>query len=139
MAFDLVKYTGAAYLVFLGLRALLDRGQARPAAASAPVLRPARAYWRAVVTNVLNPKVALFFLALLPQFVHVERGHVALQFAVLGAIVGAMGLVFGSLLALAASTVSEFLRGAAVARWQERITGGVLLALGVRLALESRD
>jgi len=138
-AFETLKYVGAAYLMYLGLRALLVRGQAPPASAPAPLLRPSRAYWRAVVTNVLNPKVALFFLALLPQFVHAERGHVALQFAVLGAIVSAMGLVIGSVLALAAATVSEWLRTESVARWQERITGVALLALGVRLALESRD
>jgi threonine/homoserine/homoserine lactone efflux protein len=92
-----------------------------------------------VLTNVLNPKVALFFLALLPQFVRPERGHLVVQFVVLGLIVSGMGFLFGSLLALAAGAVNGWLRRDAVARWQQRLTGSVLLGLGVRLALSRRD
>jgi threonine/homoserine/homoserine lactone efflux protein len=117
-AFEALRYSGAAYLMFLGLRALIAGERAPIASAPAAALTPPRAYARAVATNVLNPNVAVFFLALLPQFVHAERRHVASQFAVLGAILGAMGLVVGSLLALTAVRVSHWLRSDAVLRWQ---------------------
>lgn len=139
LAFDLVKYVGAAYLVFLGLRALRGGGQALPASASPAPMGLSEAYGRAVLTNVLNPKVALFFLALLPQFVRPERGQLVLQFLVLGLIVSAVGLVFGAVLAVAAGTFSGWLSRGVVAKWQQRLTGGVLLGLGVRLAFARRD
>ncbi len=137
LAFGLVKYVGAAYLMFLGLRTLL-RGGASPTSAGPARVRLSQAYVRAVVTNVLNPKVALFFLALLPQFVDPDRGHLVLQFLLLGLIVSAVGLCFGSALAVAAGAISGWLSQGAVARWQERITGTVLLGLGVRLAFATR-
>ncbi len=139
LAFELVKYVGAAYLMLLGLRALLGGGHSLLASPGATRLRLSQAYARAVVTNVLNPKVALFFLALLPQFVNPERGHLVLQFLVLGLIVSAVGLCFGSALAMAAGAVSVWLGQGTVARWQERLTGSVLLGLGVRLAFATRN
>ena len=139
LAFDIVKYVGASYLVVLGLRTLWGGGQPLPASASPELLRLSQAYWRAVLTNILNPKVALFFLALLPQFVRPERGRVVPQFLALGLIVSAVGLFFGAILALAAGTFSAWLRRGEVARWLQRLTGSVLLGLGVRLALTRRD
>jgi RhtB (resistance to homoserine/threonine) family protein len=136
LAFDVLKYAGAAYLVYVGLSELRrGRAAAGDAVHDAPDL-PLHAFFRrAVLGNVVNPKVALFFLAFLPQFVRPERGHVVLQFAVLGLIVSAVGLCFGSLLALAAGAVSGWLRREVVARWQHRLTGSVLLGLGLRLAV----
>ncbi|HWP20380.1 MAG TPA: LysE family translocator [Burkholderiaceae bacterium] len=134
-AFALVKYLGAAYLVWLGIKALRESGRAGAGQAQAPA--PARRVLvQAVVTGVLNPKVALFFLAFLPQFVHPERGHVLLQFVVLGTLLALMGLAFDS-------TVSFFVgrarrRMAVSARfavWRERLMGCVLIGLGVKLAL----
>lgn len=134
-AFALVKYLGAAYLVWLGIKALRESGRAGAGQAQAPA--PARRVLvQAVVTGVLNPKVALFFLAFLPQFVHPERGHVLLQFVVLGTLLALMGLTFDS-------TVSFFVgrarrRMAVSARfavWRERLMGCVLIGLGVKLAL----
>jgi len=139
LAFDLVKYVGAAYLILLGLKALRGGSGARLGSNSGNRLELSQAYWRALFTNVLNPKVAVFFLALLPQFVHPERGRLAVQFLVLGLIVSAVGLCFGSLLALAAGAVSAWLRRDAVARLLERLTGSVLLALGVHLAWAHRN
>jgi threonine/homoserine/homoserine lactone efflux protein len=84
---------------------------------------------------VLNPKVAIFFLAFLPQFVRPERGAVLLQFLILGLILATLGVMGDSLVAvLAARAGSAGLAG----RWRERVTGGVLVALGVRLAFLSR-
>ena len=135
LAFDVLKYAGAAYLAYVGLSEL-RRGRAVPSEGAEPeVLSRRDAFRRAVLGNVVNPKVAVFFLAFLPQFVRPERGQVILQFAVLGLIVSAVGLLFGALLATAAGAVSGWLRKAVVARWQHRLTGSVLLGLGLRLAL----
>lgn len=139
VAFDLVKYAGAAYLALLGIRALAGRGRVVLVSASPVPMGLSRAFGRAVVTNVLNPKVALFFLALLPQFVRPERGPLVLQFLVLGLVVSAVGLCFGSVLAVAAGTLRRWLSRDVVARRLERLTGGVLLGLGVRLALARRE
>ena len=139
LAFELVKYAGAAYLMFLGLRALLGGGHSLLVSTRAMRLKLSQAYARAVVTNVLNPKVALFFLALLPQFVNPERGNLVLQFFILGLIVSAVGLCFGSALAVGAGAIRKWLGEGAVGRWQERLTGSVLLGLGVRLAFATRN
>jgi threonine/homoserine/homoserine lactone efflux protein len=108
LAFDVVKYAGAAYLVYLGIRKLLagDRdGGARP---EPEPLR--RAFWRGAVVNLLNPKTALFFLAFLPQFVEADRGGVWSQALVLGFVFVGLGLVSDSLYALAAGTVGGLIR-----------------------------
>jgi threonine/homoserine/homoserine lactone efflux protein len=138
-AFAVVKYLGAAYLVWLGIKALREGGKAAAADAQAPAGalpsgRRLLAY--AAVTGVLNPKVALFVLAFLPQFVHPERGHVLLQFVVLGCLLALMGLVFDSVVSLAVGRARRRIAGnARFAAWRERITGSVLIALGLKLAL----
>jgi threonine/homoserine/homoserine lactone efflux protein len=135
LAYSIVKYAGVAYLIVIGIRTLL---QPPPdiSAGSIDELTGLVAFRRALLTNVLNPKVALFFLAFLPQFVRPERGNLALQILVLGLLVSAVSIPFGSLLALAATSMTRWLREhASFARWQQRITGGVLIGLGLRLAV----
>ena len=83
---------------------------------------------------MLNPKVALFFLAFLPQFVRPERGAVFVQFAVLGLVLATLGVMGDSIVALIAARTGRRM----AAGWRERLTGGVLIALGVRLALVRR-
>lgn len=138
-AFTVLKYAGAAYLIYMGLQAFVGPHRALGEPSPEGHARLGPAFRRAAVANVLNPKVAVFFLALLPQFVNPERGHLVLQFTVLGAIVSAVGLTFGSLLALVAARMRGWLRREAIARWQGRMTGGVLVALGVQLALTGAD
>lgn len=139
LAFSVVKLAGAAYLVYLGLRAVLTR----PAAITEtdPLAeRSDHAFLKAVVTGVLNPKVALFFLAFLPQFVDQERGSAFLQFAVLGSIIAAIDIVYESILAFIAGGISgRVMNNARVRIWRERITGLALIGLGVRLALIKRS
>lgn len=133
-AFAVVKYVGAAYLVYLGLAALLRRTRDREAAEPPPVVN--RVFRRAIVTNVLNPKVALFFLAFVPQFVSVERGHVALQFAILGLTFCTTGTVVNLLVGLASGRIARVLRERrSVQRVLDRVVGAVFIALGIRLAL----
>ncbi|MGH3040646.1 MAG: LysE family translocator, partial [Gaiellaceae bacterium] len=136
LAFDLVRYLGAAYLVYLGLRTLVQRGSHAPAAPEAGRRRLWLAYRQAVLVNVLNPKVALFFLAFLPQFVDPARGAPWTQILALGAVFFLVGLVVDLAYALGAGTIGDWLRRRPGAlRWQRYTSGGVYLALGAVAAL----
>ena len=140
-AFTVVKLVGSVYLVFLGARMIARTFGARGPAAPAPVERVAprlpdsRLLLHGVLTGVLNPKVALFFLAFLPQFVRPDKGGVFVQFLVLGLALATMGVMGDSIVAVIASRTG---RRMAAGAWRERFTGGVLVALGVRLALVRR-
>jgi threonine/homoserine/homoserine lactone efflux protein len=135
LAYDTVRYLGAAYLVWLGVQRLLARDEdARPTGARRE--RLGRIFAQGVVVNVLNPKTALFFFAFLPQFVDAAAGAVPLQVAVLGATFVGLGLVTDGAYALLASTGAGFLRGRRrVARASRLASGGVLVGLGVTTAL----
>jgi threonine/homoserine/homoserine lactone efflux protein len=138
IAFSAVKYVGAAYLVFVGIRKWLEKDE--------PVELPTRAprsgrrvFVQGVVVNVLNPKTALFFLAFLPQFVEPRHGAVAAQLAVLGILLVIMGAVSTTVFAIGAGRLGRFLRrNATVVRWQGKVVGAIYCALGVRLALQAR-
>jgi threonine/homoserine/homoserine lactone efflux protein len=96
-------------------------------------------YWRSVVTGVLNPKVALFFLAFLPQFVHPERGLVWLQFLVLGVLLSIIGFSNSAVLSTMIGRFGRRLRGnGRFARWRQRLLGTFFIGLGLRLALQQR-
>jgi threonine/homoserine/homoserine lactone efflux protein len=135
-AFGLVTYLGAGYLIYLGIRRLRDRTSA--AARTRPGAPLRRAFVDGVVVNVLSPKTTLFFLAFLPQFVEVSRGHVGAQILALGVLFVALGLVTDGGYALAAGTAAGWLRGhprlLAGERW---ISGGAYIGLGVAAALSS--
>lgn len=136
--FSLLKIAGAAYLIFLGLRTLFarDPAWAENAAGGRPAGDGWTAYRRGFITNVLNPKVALFMLAFLPQFVVPANGHVGLQIATLGAIWFGTGLVVLSGVALAGGAVEGLRRRSPRARTIERyVTGSIFLGLGLRVAL----
>jgi threonine/homoserine/homoserine lactone efflux protein len=134
LAFNVVKYAGAAYLIFLGVRRLVgseDRG-----AGGEPTGRSLRRlFTQGVVVNVLNPKTALFFFAFLPQFVDVARGSVALQIATLGLVFILLAMLSDGLYALAAGLASGRMRGRpGVARGERYASGGVLVGLGLLTA-----
>jgi threonine/homoserine/homoserine lactone efflux protein len=136
LAFNVVKYAGALYLIYVGVRKLLGRDD--------PGLEPGeqrvsylRAFVRGAVVNVLNPKTALFFLALLPQFVDTDRGGVWSQALVLGLLFVALGLVTDSMYALAAGTVGGFLRRRR--RGMRYGSGIVFVGLGAAAALAKRS
>jgi threonine/homoserine/homoserine lactone efflux protein len=134
VAFSVVKYAGAAYLIYLGVRKLLERDQPSTLERHREPLR--RAFTRGIVVNVLNPKTALFFLALLPQFVDADRGGVWSQALVLGLVFVALGLVSDSLYALAAGSVGALLRRRRRALRYE--SGLVFIGLGAAAALAKR-
>jgi threonine/homoserine/homoserine lactone efflux protein len=135
-AFELVRYAGAAYLVFLGVRTLLRREQHPLGTAATASPRLGRAYVEGVLVNVLNPKVALFFLAFLPQFVDPARGSAAEQILILGLILCALGCIVDMAYAFAAGALGGWLRGRpGFARRQAFVTGSIYVALGVTAAL----
>jgi threonine/homoserine/homoserine lactone efflux protein len=129
-AYDVLRYLGAAYLVFLGVKALRGRGSGSGAVAPRPVSL-ARAYRQAIVVQLLNPKVALFFLAFLPQFVDPERGPVWTQVLVLGAILGSLGFLMDCAYAIVSAAAAGKLRG----RGTGKVTGTVYIVLGAAAAL----
>jgi threonine/homoserine/homoserine lactone efflux protein len=137
VAFDAVRYVGAAYLLFLGIRRLLGRGLDEAASEGAPRTRR-RAYTQGVVVNLTNPKTIVFVFAFLPQFVDSHAGHPWLQVLVLGLSFACLGCLSDSAYALAAGTVTDRLRGSAgmacIQRW---LGGGVLVGLGVLAAVWS--
>ncbi len=138
LAFGIVKFAGAGYLVFLGIKSMLEKSDDLHLTAAASI-SPMRAYRQGLLTEVLNPKTALFFLAFLPQFVHPARGFVIGQFAVLGFIFVGMSVAYISLVALAAGHLSDWLkRHSRVGRWQGRFVGVIYLALGAKLMLQER-
>ena len=137
VAFDVVRYAGAAYLVFLGLRRLLAREAGGEPGERAP-RRLDRLFAQGVVVNVLNPKTALFFFAFLPQFADVEKGSVGLQIAALGLVFIVIAVVSDGLYALAAGTAAGWLRGNRGFLRAERLASGtVLVGLGVTAALSA--
>ncbi len=138
LAYDVVRWAGAAYLVILGVKALRSGGSALEVQALAPV-SPRRIFLQGALTNVLNPKVALFFLAFLPQFADPARGPLAPQLLLLGAIFAVNGTLVCIAFALFASQLGAWLRTRyGVSRLLDRATGGLFVALGVRLALLDR-
>lgn len=133
-----MKYLGAGYLVYLGLRAILDKTPADPGQGRIPITAP-QAFRQAILAEVLNPKTALFFLAFLPQFVVPENGYVMAQLTILGVIFALIGFVSTIVYSVAAGRLGNFLRrNPAVLRWQGKVVGGIYCALGVRLALQDR-
>jgi threonine/homoserine/homoserine lactone efflux protein len=137
VAFQVIRYAGAVYLVYLGIRLLArrtPRGDSGGETAAPAV--PLRSVFRqGVVTNILNPKVALFFLAFLPQFVVPARGPAATQLAVLAAYFIFSATIFNLIVAYASGAAGDFLRrGRNIAR-MERTSGVVFIALGLRVGL----
>lgn len=136
--FGIVKYLGAAYLIYLGIRALFEKATLDLASGTLP-MKARTAFNQAILAEVLNPKTALFFLAFLPQFVQPAAGAVALQLALLGAIFVLLGLLATVVFAFAAGSLGRFLRrNPTVLRWQGKIVGLVYCSLGARLALQER-
>lgn len=136
--FSIIKYIGAAYLIYLGIRAMIEKAPADPTAGTLAI-SPCKAFRQAVLTEILNPKTALFFLAFLPQFVRPENGSVMLQLFTLGIIFVLLGLFSTVVFALSAGGLGRFLRrNPTVLKWQGKIVGGIYCSLGIRLALQHR-
>jgi len=137
LAFTLVKLAGAIYLVYLGARLLLTKHPHREARLPGPPARAAvrSAFTQGILTNLLNPKVALFFLALLPQFIDPASARKTLAFVALGATFVTTGLIWCLVLAAAAGRLQAFFRrNPSAGVLLDRMVGALFLALGARLA-----
>jgi threonine/homoserine/homoserine lactone efflux protein len=135
-AFNLVKYAGVAYLVYLGVCAWIAPSEGMAQLRVQPV-GVRRAFYQALLTEVLNPRTALFFLAFLPQFVRPVGGPVVIQLLVLGLIFVTLSIGYTSVLALAAGSLGPWLVShSGIARWQGKIIGSVYVCLGIRLILQ---
>ena len=135
LTFGVVKYAGAAYLLYLGVKTLLTKEEAWQAR-EVKKASLSRVFYQGVVVNLLNPKTALFFLAFLPQFIDPARGRVGTQIVSLGAILVLFGTLSDMTYALAAGSVGNWLRGnLKFLRAQRYFAGSIYLGLGAATAL----
>lgn len=135
VAFLIVKYIGAIYLLYLGIKAWREQSTFQ---LQSPVsnAKSSTLFWQGVLSNVLNPKIAIFFLAFLPQFVDQGSSHLTLQMAFLGLTFACFGLFFLLIVGYSSGTVGTWLmHRPRVAQFFQRLAGGILLGLGIRLAL----
>jgi len=131
LAFETVRYAGAAYLIYLGIATIRQRNEGLETNAR----RSNNAFAQGVVTEALNPKTALFFLSFIPQFVSLKAGHVALQFLALGAISVALNTSADIVVACFAGTLGAHLVGSARFRRRQRsVSGAMMIGLGVYVA-----
>jgi threonine/homoserine/homoserine lactone efflux protein len=139
IAFLIVKYLGALYLIYLGIKTWRDKSSFRLENSSLPVSSH-QLFWQGVLSNVLNPKIAIFFLAFLPQFVDQGGSQVTLQLIVLGLTFAFLGLAFLSLVGYSSGSIGSWLtRRPVYSQWLGRLSGGILIGLGMRLALTERQ
>lgn len=137
LAFMVVKWIGAAYLIYTGVQMLLSRSQSIAddtlATSNAVALR--QVFWQGALTNALNPKVALFFLAFLPQFVAADSPHKTLAFLLLGLIFITTGTLWClGIAAFAAKAAGRIRKSDAALKWINRVLGGMFVYLGCRVA-----
>lgn len=134
-AYHFLQYAGAAYLVYLGIRTLRSAASMSLDATMAPVSL-SRIYWQSVIANILNPKVTLFFIAFLPQFINVQAGHVAWQMLLLAVVFILQALAIFSAIAFFSGIVGAyFKRQARAALYLNRLAGCAFVGLGIRIAL----
>ena len=134
-----LKLAGAAYLVYLGARLLLTREAALATGTSGPRYSAASLVWQGVLSNVSNPKIVVFFFAFLPQFVDAKSANPTMELIFLGVLYAAMGLVVKAGVGLAAGSLSErVLRKPSAMLWINRVSGTILIGLGLRLAASPR-
>ncbi|WP_427312463.1 LysE family translocator [Cupriavidus sp. H39] len=135
LAFQLIKYAGAAYLIWIGIRALRAKGGLAQGG-DVDAVPLARVFRQSVLGNMMNPKVTLFFLVFLPQFVRADAAHPGLQFLLLGVVFMLQTAVVFSLFGLCAGWLGGWLRRRPVTgRWLDRAAGAIFVGLGIKVAL----
>jgi threonine/homoserine/homoserine lactone efflux protein len=138
LAFLFVKFTGAIYLVYLGIKAWREKSTFHLGTSAAGTTSRAL-FWQGVLSNVLNPKIAIFFLAFLPQFVDKGSDRVTLQLVVLGITFACFGLCFLLVVGYSSGSIGRWLTvRPKYAQFFQRLAGGILMGLGIRLALTER-
>ena len=140
LAFEIVKYAGAAYLIFLGIKSLLEKSKEMKKSATKKS-NPAVSFRQALLIELLNPKTALFFLAFLPQFVHSNGTPVVYQLLILGLTFVLMSILYTTLLAFLTSSIGNKLfstKNSRFARWQGKVVGTIYIGLGLQLVFQSQ-
>lgn len=138
LAFLFVKLIGAAYLVYLGIKAWKDKSTFQLQTSASPATSTSL-FWQGVLSNVLNPKIAIFFLAFLPQFVDQGSAQVTWQMVILGLTFAGFGLCFLLVVGYSSGTVGTWLTSRPpLAQFFQRLAGGIMIALGIRLALTEK-
>ncbi|AMP03767.1 LysE family translocator [Collimonas pratensis] len=136
LAYSLLRYAGAGYLIYIGVRTLRSHATVQLHGDAAPPLKLSRIYWQSVIANILNPKVTLFFIAFLPQFVNAGAGHIPAQMLLLAAVFILQALAIFSVVALFSGMVGAFFqRKKAAASIMNRVAGTAFIGLGIRIAL----
>ena len=140
VAFVTVKYAGAAYLCFLGVRMILAASRDKDELPTAALPPPRNPFWQGIATEVLNPKTALFFLSFIPQFVNREAGHVFAQFLALGAVSVTLNTSADLVVTMFAGPLGNRIRSSArFRRAQRTATGGIMIGLGTYLAVSKSE
>lgn len=136
VAFSIIKYSGAAYLIYLGFRTIFSKKKSLTIPEISQSLSYKEIFWQGVITNVLNPKVALFFLAFLPQFININSPGTHWQILFLGTWFNMSGAIVNILVAVLFGKIGNWLSNSpGFIQWQERITGMILVGLGIKVAL----
>ena len=134
LLFSIIKYAGAAYLIYLGIRSILGGKKTKKEIDTLPILTSRKIFFQGMLTNILNPKVAIFFLSFLPQFINPESTYLKEQIAFLGLWFDVQGAAVLMVVACAVGAFKNILqKNTTFWNWQEKITGLILLGLGVKM------
>lgn len=137
--FSIIKYMGAAYLIYLGIKAIIEKSPPSLGGTGQMPITAPQAFRQAILAEMLNPKTALFFLAFLPQFVKPENGSVVVQLTILGVLFAFIGFFSTIVFAVSAGSLGNFLRrNPKVLKWQGKVVGSIYCALGLRVAMQER-
>jgi len=141
MAFTVIKIIGALYLVYIGITMLFSKSELKQTNGTDKYLMPLnKVYYQGFLTNALNPKVALFFLAFVPQFISTDAPNKALAFIVLGCVFNINGMLWCHMLAWTSSSVGKKLKhNTKISLWLSKLTGGLFLYFGLKLALSDKN
>ena len=137
-AFGIIKFLGAGYLIYIGIRMMLTRTEGDAPAGLKTPMSLAKVFQQGFITNAFNPKVALFFLAFLPQFIDNNAPSTALAFVFLGVVFNVNGTLWNLGVAFATARAASAMRAKTFQRWIDRTIGALFVAFGVRLALFQR-
>lgn len=138
-AFDLVRYAGAGYLLYLGIRTLLSKESLIPSNSPTAPVKRGRIVWQGIITSVLNPKGILFFVAFLPQFIDAQAGNVPIQMLFYGVSFTLLCLlIYGTIGHFSGQLGTRLARQPRIASFMKWFSGSVLVALGLRIAIPER-
>ncbi len=139
LLFSIIKYAGAAYLIYLGIRSLLNKKKAKTQIEALPAIGNQKIFFQGMLTNILNPKVAIFFLSFLPQFINPQSIYLKEQIAFLGLWFDVQGTLILITVATLTGTFRNLLqKNTAFWNWQEKITGMILFGLGVKMLFSKK-